>query len=151
MGLIDFVKDAGAKLFGGTKSSEDMAQALVKAVTDTGLPVKLQRIAFKDGTATIEGSTPSQAIAEKVVLTVGNVEGVAKVDNRLTVEKPEPVATMYTVKSGDSLSKIAKAHYGDANKYMVIFEANKPMLTDPNKIYPGQVLRIPPMKAPAGV
>jgi len=54
---------------------------------------------------------------------------------------------MYTVKSGDSLSKIAKAHYGDAMKYPVIFEANKPQLTDPDKIYPGQVLRIPPLEA----
>ena len=43
-----------------------------------------------------------------------------------------------------SRKAIAKAHYGDGNKYHVIFEANKPMLKDPNKIYPGQVLRIPP-------
>ena len=58
---------------------------------------------------------------------------------------PEPEATLYTVQSGDSLSKIAKAHYGDASKYMIIFEANQPLLKDPNKIYPGQALRIPPV------
>ena len=69
--------------------------------------------------------------------------GVARVDDQLVVEVPEPEATLYTVKSGDSLSKIAKAHYGDAMKYPVIFEANKPMLKDPDRIYPGQVLRIP--------
>jgi nucleoid-associated protein YgaU len=61
------------------------------------------------------------------------------------VAKAEPEATFYTVKRGDTLSGIAKAHYGNAGKYMVIFEANKPMLEDPDKIYPGQVLRIPPL------
>jgi nucleoid-associated protein YgaU len=81
------------------------------------------------------------------VLTAGNTKGVAQVDDRLVVEaaEPEPEAAMYTVKSGDTLSAIAKAHYGDAMKYPEIFEANKPMLTDPDKIYPGQVLRIPPL------
>ena len=75
---------------------------------------------------------------------MGNVAGVAQVDDRIVVEAPEPEATFYTVVGGDTLSKIAKEHYGDAMKYPVIFEANKPMLTDPNKIYVGQVLRIPP-------
>ena len=49
--------------------------------------------------------------------------------------------------SGDSLSKIAKEHYGNAMKYPVIFEANKPMLEHPDKIYPGQVLRIPAIES----
>jgi nucleoid-associated protein YgaU len=68
---------------------------------------------------------------------------VAKVDDQMTVAQSAPAATFYEVKAGDSLSKIAKSVYGDANA-MKIFEANKPMLTDPNKIYPGQQLRIPP-------
>jgi nucleoid-associated protein YgaU len=76
---------------------------------------------------------------------VGNTKGVARVDDQMTVEAPAPEAALYTVKSGDGLSKIAKVHYGDASKYPVIFEANKPMLKDPNKIYPRQVLRIPPV------
>ena len=59
------------------------------------------------------------------------------------MEADEPQSNMYTVVSGDTLSAIAKKEYGDANKYMKIFEANQPMLSDPNKIYPGQVLRIP--------
>jgi nucleoid-associated protein YgaU len=50
----------------------------------------------------------------------------------------------HTVVKGDTLSKIAKAQYGDAMKDPVIFEANRPMIEDPDKIYPGQVLRIPP-------
>ena len=52
-------------------------------------------------------------------------------------------ATTYTVKSGDTLSKIAKQYLGDANAYMKIFEANKDQLNDPDKIKPGQVLKIP--------
>ena len=71
------------------------------------------------------------------------MKGVARVDDRLEVLQKEPEAQFYTVKSGDSLSKIAKVFYGNAMKYPVIFEANKPMLKSPDKIYPGQVLRIP--------
>lgn len=52
-------------------------------------------------------------------------------------------AKTYTVKAGDTLSKIAKQHYGDANLYMKIFDANKDLLRDPDKIQPGQVLKIP--------
>ena len=76
-------------------------------------------------------------------MVVGNTEGIATVDDRMTVEIPEPEAQFHTVVKGDYLSKIAKKYYGDAMKYPIIFEANKPMLTDPDKIYPGQVLRIP--------
>ena len=86
---------------------------------------------------------PDQATRERVILALGNVHGVARVDDRLEVVVPAPEAVLYTVQSGDSLSKIALAHYGDAMKYPVIFEANQPLLTDPDKIYPGQVLRIP--------
>lgn len=95
----------------------------------------------------VSGVAESQSEREKVILTVGNVAGVATVDDRMTVsaEAPEQEAVFYEVKKGDTLSKISKEHYGSANKYMVIFEANKPMLKDPDKIYPGQMLRIPPL------
>ncbi len=166
MGLFDFVKDAGEKLLGLGKGagekilsrSKPAAQAAQKQVTDQataqglstmvsnlGLKVEGLSIDFKDGLATVQGTTPSQEEKEKIILAVGNTKGVAQVDDQLTVEKPEPEAVFYTVKSGDTLSKIAKAHYGDAQKYNVIFEANRPMLKDPNKIYPGQTLRIPPV------
>ena len=69
--------------------------------------------------------------------------GVVQVNDGMSVDFSEPEAVYYTVVSGDTLSKISKVNYGDANKYMVIFEANKPMLTHPDKIYPGQALRIP--------
>jgi nucleoid-associated protein YgaU len=78
-----------------------------------------------------------------VILIVGNTEGIASVDDRISVVNDEPEATFYTVQKGDSLSKIAKEQYGDMMKYPVIFEANKPMLKDVDHIYPGQVLRIP--------
>ena len=76
-------------------------------------------------------------------MVVGNSNGIATVDDQMTVEREEPVAQFHTVASGDTLGKIAKTYYGNAMKYPVIFEANKPMLTHPDKIYPGQVLRIP--------
>ncbi len=87
----------------------------------------------------------SQGDKEKIVLAVGNTAGIGRVDDQFEIENPEPEATFYTVQSGDSLSKIAKQQYGNAMKYPAIFEANEPMLTDPDKIYPGQVLRIPPL------
>ena len=92
---------------------------------------------------TVAGTVADQATKEKVLLCCGNVDGVDKVDDQLTVTNPEPPATFHTVVRGDTLSAIAKACYGNATAYMKIFEANKPMLSDPNKIYPGQVLRIP--------
>ena len=77
------------------------------------------------------------------MLALGNVEGIGSVDSQLNILNPEPEAKFYTVESGDSLSKISKEMYGDPMKYQQIFEANQPMLTHPDKIYPGQVLRIP--------
>ncbi len=151
MGLLDFVKEAGQKLFDrDDRKDEEKAQSLTKLVGNMGFEAENLEVAFDDGKATIRGTTRSQAEREKIVLLVGNTQGVGKVDDQLQVKAPpaakveEPAAKMYTVKPGDSLSKIAAAHYGRASAYMVIFEANKPMLEDPDKIYPGQVLRIPP-------
>ncbi len=166
MGLIDFVKSAGAKIFGGgddepkaapaaaTRSVEESrriiderrAAALVKAVKMLDLEVEDLVIKVSGDTASVAGKTPNQATREKVVLVVGNTNGIGQVDDRMEVVESEPEAVYYTVKSGDSLSKIAKQHYGNAMKYPVIFEANKPMLADPDKIYPGQVLRIPALE-----
>ena len=112
-------------------------------VNSLRLDVENLDINFDDDTVTVFGTVDSQSDKEKIVLALGNVAGVSAVDDRLLVDKPEPEATFYEVKRGDSLSKIAKAHYGDAMKYKQLFEANQPMLKDPNKIYPGQVLRIP--------
>ena len=95
-------------------------------------------------TVTVSGVAPDQSTKEKIVLCCGNVAAVAKVNDMLTVAAAaEPESTYRAVQPGDTLSKIAKEAYGDANAYMQIFEANKPMLKHPDKIYPGQMLRIP--------
>jgi len=146
MGLFDFVKGAGQKLFGGgEKANTEAALNLKSMVAGMGIPVENLDIDVDDDKATVKGVAPTQADREKVVLLVGNVNGIAKVDDQMTIA-PDPPATFYTVVGGDSLSKIAKEFYGDPMKYPVIFEANKPMLEHPDKIYPGQVLRIPPIK-----
>ncbi|WP_374240774.1 peptidoglycan-binding protein LysM [Zoogloea sp.] len=160
MGLLSFVREAGEKLFGrkeveaaAAESAQDKladlnqkaAAAIVAYIDKQGLDTRALQVSF-DGassTVTVAGTVADQAIREKVLLCCGNVEGVDKVDDQLTVINPEPPATFHTVVRGDTLSAIAKACYGNANAYMKIFEANKPMLSDPNKIYPGQVLRIP--------
>lgn len=168
MGLIDFVKAAGQtiglveeeKLPPQTRPAHSpeeiralrerrLAGGIVKTVEKLGFQVQDFSVRVDDDVALVKGRVPSQEVREKVVLVVGNTAGIARVDDRLTVETPAPAATFYTVKPGDSLSKIARDHYRDANQYMAIFEANRPMLTHPDKIYPGQVLRIPPLPASA--
>jgi len=153
MGLIDFVRAAGEKIFGTSEAAASpttdetvlskRATALEAHVGKLGLPVEGIKIKVADDVAYVKGKVPTQAEREKIVLAVGNVAGIAKVEDRLEVTNPQPEARYYTVVKGDTLSKIAKEQYGDANKYPQIFEANKPMLTHPDKIYPGQVLRIP--------
>ena len=166
MGLMDFMKEAGEKLFGRGQAQAAMTEvkadpnnaaknlaansaagdAIISYIKSQNLSATGLTVTFDGATSTasVFGVAPDQATKEKIALCCGNVAGVAKVNNMLSVDKSAPEATYYTVVSGDTLSKIAKTNYGDANKYMMIFEANKPMLSDPNKIYPGQVLRIPP-------
>lgn len=165
MGLMSFFKDAGEKLFGKgeAKAAQEAAaaaptpekvaalsqaagDAIVGYVRAQGLPTDGLRVDFDGATSTVtaSGVMPDQATKEKVLLCCGNVAGVAAVNDMLTVTAKQPEAKWHTVVSGDTLSKIAKTFYGDANKYPAIFEANKPMLTHPDKIYPGQMLRIPP-------
>lgn len=122
------------------KSRETILENLVKS---HGLQVENLSIDVNDDQVTVYGQADSVAVKEKVILTLGNVEGIACVDDRISVVAPETESVFYEVKKGDTLSKIAKAHYGDMMQYPVIFEANKPMLQDPDLIYPGQVLRIP--------
>lgn len=158
MGLFSFIKNAGAKVFGiGKTDAEEAAEAaaaelkleeaaarrLEETINDLQLQVENLNVHIDDDAATITGMAYDQATKEKVVLVVGNSNGIATVDDQMTVEHVEPEAQFHTVVSGDTLGKIAKNYYGNAMKYPVIFEANKPMLTDPDKIYPGQVLRIP--------
>jgi nucleoid-associated protein YgaU len=149
MGLMSFFKGVGEKLFGKTeaeiadKTPELKASALLAHVQGLGLEFKALTVKINGDTVTISGEVETQEQAEKIALAVGNVEGVEAVDNQMVVSTPAPEARYHTVEKGDSLSKIAKEMYGDPMKYPAIFEANKPMLKDPDLIYPGQVLRIP--------
>ncbi len=153
MGIFDFVTNAGAKLLGiGTASAETTPAAgktISEHVKKQGLGVNDDlEIIWVDGTAKVTGTAATQADKEKAILAIGNVHGVTKVDEDIKVSEAAPPAParMYTVKKGDTLSAIAKEMYGKASKYPVIFEANKPLLSHPDKIYPGQMLRIPELE-----
>lgn len=157
MGLFSFIKNAGAKLFGKKDKKEaatptpqpvelSKEDALKAEVARLGIPVNGLNIDFGDHIH-VSGTTATNADREKIILTMGNVEGVSSVSDDITVTNPEPESKFHEVKKGDTLSKIAKEVYGDPMKYPVIFEANKPMLEHPDKIYPGQILRIPPLSA----
>jgi nucleoid-associated protein YgaU len=147
MGMFSFVKSIGEKLFGAqakaAPTDAEIRDALSKRIGDLGLKVDGLSVDFSGGTATVQGTAATQKDRELTVLAIGNSEGVAQVDDRMQVAVQEPQAQFYTIVSGDTLSKVSKQFYGDANQYMKIFEANKPMLKHPDKIFPGQVLRIP--------
>ena len=164
MSLLSFIKSAGEKLFhtsadaapasaaASTAPAPDLAalnqtasDAIVKYIASQNLPTDGLDVQYDGGSATVtvSGDVADQATREKIVLCCGNVHSVEHVDDRLTVDTPADEAQYYTVQSGDTLSKISKDMYGDANRYNEIFEANRPMLTSVDKIYPGQMLRVP--------
>jgi len=158
MGLFDFMKGAGAGEditatveVSPERVDELRQQNITKMVAELDVEGEQVKVAVKGDTATLTGTAPSQAALEKIVLCAGNQYGIANVDCQLQVDAPAAApagagdgeSTFYTVQSGDTLGKIAQQHYGSASKYTLIFEANQPMLKDPDKIYPGQTLRIP--------
>ncbi len=168
MGIVSFIKEAGEKLF-GHKDAESASQQAQAAPDDATLKaraeaanrtaadaivtyIRAQNLAadglaveFDGATAsvTVSGQAADQATKEKILLCCGNVHGVAQVNDLMTVAAPADAAQFHTVVRGDTLSAISKKYYGNANLYMRIFEANQPMLGHPDKIYPGQLLRIP--------
>lgn len=118
--------------------------ALEKYARELGLAIPGLDIRFDDGTAYIDGTAPDNASKERLILAIGNAQGVGRVDEDIEVAEDDGNdASLYVVKSGDTLSGISKEVYGDPMRYPEIFEANKPMLKDPDLIFPGQVLRIP--------
>ncbi len=157
MSLISFIKEAGEKLFHHKAPATDAPAPDVDAANKTAsdaiaayigtqnLKVDGLDVAFDGatGTVSVAGEAPDQVTREKVILCCGNVSGVTQVDDAMTVAEPADESRWYTVVRGDTLSAISKSQYGNANEYPKIFEANKPMLSSPDKIYPGQVLRIP--------
>lgn len=165
MSLFSFIKDAGEKLFGTREVEQAAASAASNPATQPSLEELNTRAAHAirdyiesqklgtvglfvlfdgaSGKVTVQGEVPTQEVSEKVTLCCGNVSSVTEVENLLTVAAPADEAQYHDVVRGDTLSAIAKKFYGNANKYPVIFEANRPMLSHPDKIYPGQKLRIP--------
>ncbi len=158
MGIYSFIKD---KLLGHGGPDPDAIKAQVAKL---GLQVQNFDVTVTDGVAVVTGLAVNRAEASKIVMAVGNNDGIQKVDNQMRVplasiqpaaaaaapvegddSADEDAVVFYPVEKGDTLSGIAKRLYGNANLYPRIFEANKPMLSDPDKIYPGQVLRVPPL------
>jgi len=162
MGLFNFISNAGEKLFGGSTIDENKVRDHIMAL---GLKIRPFSVVAhqKEKMVSLIGFAENLQDKEKAILAAGNIKGVEKVDDRIKIGSPpgkaeaavtaeaapepesteQPSSQFYTVKPGDTLSKIAREVYGSASKYPVIFEANKPMLTNPDRIYPGQVLRIP--------
>lgn len=146
MGLLDFVKSAGEKVVGMMGGAP--AASLVEHLKAKGLPAEKVQVEYDPASAQVKvsGQTATQAEREKILVALGNIAGVEKVEDNVTAEDGAAEARFYTVQRGDTLGKIAKENYGKASQYPLIFEANRPMLSDPDKIYPGQVLRIPPLE-----
>jgi nucleoid-associated protein YgaU len=147
MGLIGFVQSAGEKIFGGSESKAAPADALHKELEKHGLDASNVKIAVDGDKVHVTGTAPTTEHAEKIAVALGNTVGVQSVQNDIKPAAAAPESKFYTVKSGDTLWAIAEAEYGkgQGEKYHAIFDANRPMLKDPDRIYPGQVLRIPPL------
>lgn len=141
MGLFDFVKTIGKKLFDGDAEAAERIKAHIE---EDNPGVEGLEVLFDDGVVSLSGSAGSAEAMEKAVLMAGNVRGVENIDaSGLTAPAAEEKVAYYTIVSGDTLSAIAKQFYGKANAYPRIFEANREVIKDPDLIYPGQKIRIP--------
>ncbi len=144
MGIFDFIKEAGEKFRDAIGISDaNAADDIKEKIRKYDFGIDGLEATIQGDKVVLNGTAPNAEAAEKAILIAGNIKGVAKVESNLSVENSSVEPTFYTVKAGDTLSAIAKKYYGNANEYNKIFEANKPMLSDPDKIYPGQNLRIP--------
>lgn len=158
MGLFSFKKNVGIKIFEGEKTAmlvaietgmekfefeNSAAKKLESIIESLQLHVEDLNIFIDTDVAVVSGLAHDQATKEKVVLVVGNSNGISTVDDYMTVKNEASAAQFYTVRNGDTLKKIAEVYYGNTMNYSIIFEANKPMLNHPNDIYTGLVLRIP--------
>ena len=142
MGLFDFAKDMGKKIFG---KDDDPAEKIKESIEADNPGITDLGVAFDDGSVDLSGKAESAEAVEKAVLMAGNVNGVTdvKIDN-MEAPSPAPEVEYYTIVSGDSLSKIASKYYGNAMDYPKLFEANREVIKDADLIYPGQKIRIPP-------
>jgi LysM repeat protein len=147
------VKTAGEMIFGKSekKKEEEKTALIMKHLKKFGFDTSDIKVKVEGENVILISSIDTIENKNKIFVAAGNIEGVAAVDDKIfvsqppVVEPPTPEKQYYTVRNGDCLSKIAREVYGNANKYNIIFEANKPMLKDPDLIYPGKVLIIPPL------
>lgn len=145
MGLFDFMKDVGESIFETDAEAADKIKEYVEVRTSG---VRNLEVEFDDGCATLRGECVSEAAREGTILVAGNVEGVDRVvADELNApppapEKPQPKVEYYTIAKGDTLSEIAQRFYGKASEYRRIFADNREVIADPDKIYPGQKIRI---------
>jgi nucleoid-associated protein YgaU len=141
MGLFDFWKDKGEDVINDeAKAADDIKQHVEAADVE----VDDLDVAYNDGVVDLAGSAASAEAKERAVIAAGNIKGVEQVqaDSLQAPAQTEDV-DFYTIESGDTLSALAKRYYGDAMQYVKIFEANRGIISDPDKIYPGQKIRIP--------
>lgn len=147
MGFLDFARDVGRQIFDTDAEAADNIREHLE-IKMSG--IENLEVAFDDGAATISGTCAYPADRDMIALIAGNIKGVETVNiDGLTARKPAPEPekaaelTYHVVEPGDTLGHIAKRYLGKASAYMKIFEANRALLDDPNKIYPGQKLLIP--------
>lgn len=144
MGLFDFVKDIGKKLFGTEAKPEDAATKIKQEIESGNLGIANLEVSFANGKCSIAGDCPSAEAMQKAVLLAGNVQGVSEVEiSGLKVPPPKEKVEYYIIQKGDTLSAIAKRYYNDANKYPRIFDANREVIKNADLIFPGQKIRIP--------
>src|SRR3979490_299577 len=128
MSIFSFVKEAGEKLIDLlTPGNANASEQLKEHVAKVGLGNPNIQATLDGDKVIVTGTAASQERKEKILLALGNIAGVDSFDDK--IKRTSPAATVRridTVKKGDTLSTIAKAEYGDANKYQKIFEANKP-------------------------
>lgn len=141
MGLFDFVKEIGHKLF---NRDEEAAEKIKKHIEESNPGIEDMQVTFSKGVVSITGKATSAEAMEKAVLMAGNVQGVSEVNiDKLQAPPVQAKVEYYIIKKGDTLSAIAKQFYGKPNDYPRIFEANREVIKDPNLIFPGQKIRIP--------
>ncbi|MBU2570360.1 MAG: peptidoglycan-binding protein LysM [Gammaproteobacteria bacterium] len=144
MGLFNFAMNMGKKLFG---SETEAPAAIQKLIEEDNPGVENLQVQVEDGRAILSGKASSAEALEKAVLIAGNVQGIEAIDAAgVTIADGSTVAgddQFYTIEKGDTLWKIAEKAYDNGSKYQKIFEANREVIKDPDKIYPGQKIRIP--------
>lgn len=155
MSILSFIKDVGASVFGGP---DEAAAAEKMLKEELGAKIKNLKVQVSGEQVALNGTCDSLATKEKAMLLAGNVKGVSEVDGtNLQVSgaaassasselRENEESDFYEIKKGDTLSHIAKRFYGNANKYPLIFEANREVIKHPDKIYPGQKIRIPKLE-----